>query len=172
VEIRRARPDDAAAIAALRVRAWRAAYRGILPDASLDALDAEADAPRWRGYLEAAAPDDRLWLAVDGDELVGYARTGASADDDVDLGTAEVHGLYVAPELIGSGVGRTLLAHALDDLAARGHEAVVLWHFVGNERAARFYERAGLRPDGARRPSRHGADEVRLRRPLDRRDRH
>jgi RimJ/RimL family protein N-acetyltransferase len=60
----------------------------------------------------------------------------------------------------------------VDDLAARGYEAVVLWHFVGNDRAARFYERAGLSPDGARRRSRHGADEVRLRRPLDGRDRH
>ncbi|HSC92707.1 MAG TPA: GNAT family N-acetyltransferase [Gaiellaceae bacterium] len=79
----------------------------------------------------------------------------------------EVHGLYVDPDRIGTGLGHALLRHAADDLAARGCDTLVVWHFVGNDRAARFYARAGLRPDGTLRRSPHGADEVRLRRRLD-----
>jgi GNAT superfamily N-acetyltransferase len=132
-------------------------------------VDAEAEA--WRERLEAPPAEERLWLAVDGDELVGYARTGPCVDVDATPELGEVNGLYAAPERIGTGVGRALLAHAAADLAARGYGTLVLWQFVGNDRAAVFYERAGLRPDGTRRRSPHGVDEVRLRRPLDDRDR-
>ncbi|MBV9785789.1 MAG: GNAT family N-acetyltransferase, partial [Acidisphaera sp.] len=38
IAIRRARPADAAAIAAVHVAAWRSAYPGILPDTYLARL--------------------------------------------------------------------------------------------------------------------------------------
>ena len=171
MQIRAATPADAEAIAALKIRAWRAAYAGILPAERLDALDVDAEAEAWGEHLEAPPVEERLWLAVDGDELVGYARTGPCEDVDATPELGEVHGLYAAPERIGTGVGRALLAHAAADLAARGYRALVLWQFVGNDRAAAFYERAGLRPDGTSRRSPHGVDEVRLRRPLDDRNR-
>jgi ribosomal protein S18 acetylase RimI-like enzyme len=169
--IRLATPEDADAIAALKVRAWRVAYAGILPAERLEALDVDAEAATWRERLESPSHDERLWLAVDGEQLVGYARTGPCEDVDATPELGEVHGLYAAPDRIGTGIGRRLLAHAAADLAARGFRTLVLWQFVGNDRAAVFYERAGLRPDGTRRRSPHGVDEVRLRRPLDDRDR-
>ena len=94
--------------------------RGILPAERLDALDVDAEAEAWRERLEAPPAEERLWLAVDGDELVGYARTGPCEDVDATPELGEVHGLYAAPERIGTGVGRALLAHAAADLAARG----------------------------------------------------
>ncbi|HEY1152660.1 MAG TPA: GNAT family N-acetyltransferase, partial [Pseudolabrys sp.] len=38
IEIRRAKPTDASAVAATHDDAWRAAYRGIIPGAELDKL--------------------------------------------------------------------------------------------------------------------------------------
>ena len=38
-EIRRARPEDAEAVARVHVAGWRHAYRGLLPDDYLDGLD-------------------------------------------------------------------------------------------------------------------------------------
>ncbi|HZT17203.1 MAG TPA: GNAT family N-acetyltransferase [Gaiellaceae bacterium] len=149
--VRSATPADAEAIAALKVHAWRAAYAGLLPETELAALDAADEAAAWREYLEAMPADERLWVAVSGGRVVGYARTDPG----------ELHGLYVDPELIGAGVGRALFEHAVDDLRARGARSVAVWHFAGNERAARFYERAGMRFVGDRRPSEHGADEER-----------
>ncbi len=171
MQIRPATPQDAAAIAALKVRAWRAAYAEILPPERLDALDVDAEAEAWREHLEEPPAEERLWLAVDGADLVGYARSGPCEDVDATPELGEVHGLYAAPERIGTGVGRALLTHAAADLAARGYRTLVLWVFVGNDRAAAFYERAGFWPDGTRRRSPHGIDEVRLGRALDDRDR-
>ena len=154
--VRAARHEDAEAVAALKVAAWRAAYPGIVPRDVLDALDVADETRAWRAYLEDLPPGDRLWLAVHGDRVVGYARTGPG----------EVHGLYAAPDLIGAGVGGALLEHAVSDFARRGFEVATLWHFAGNDRAAGFYEHLGFRLDGARRGSEHGADELRRVRPL------
>jgi GNAT superfamily N-acetyltransferase len=165
VEVRSALPADAEAIADLKVRSWRAAYTGLLPAELLDALDPSREAEAWRDYIEAKPEVDRLWLAVD-QEVCGFARTGPSPYPDLPERSAEVHGLYVDPERIGTGIGRLLLEHAVADLQARGYGTVTLWHFVGNERAGRFYEIAGFVADGAIRSSDFGVDEVRLRRGL------
>jgi GNAT superfamily N-acetyltransferase len=159
--VRTAGVGDAAAVAALKVRAWQAAYGGVLPPGVLEALDPVPEREAWAGYLAEIPPEDRLWVAVDDGVLVGYARAGPSPDEDVLPGTGEIHGLSVEPARIGTGLGSGLLRHALDDLERRGYVSVVLWHFAGNEVAARFYDRAGIAPDGSRRPSELGADEVR-----------
>jgi GNAT superfamily N-acetyltransferase len=159
--VRAAGVADAPAVAALKVRAWRAAYGSVLPARVLEALDSVAECEAWAGYLVVIPPEDRLWLAVDAGVLVGYARAGPSPDEDVPPGTGEIHGLYVEAARIGTGLGWFLLQHALDDLSERGYVRVVLWHFAANELAARFYDRAGIAPDGARRPNELGADEVR-----------
>ena len=148
-------------MAALKIRAWRAAYGGVLPARVLKALDPMEERGAWAGYLAEIPAEDRLWLAADDGVLVGYIRTGPSPDEDVPPGTGEIHGLYVEPARIGTGLGSRLLRQALDDLEERGYVRVVLWHFAGNEVAARFYNRAGIPPDGARRPNELGADEVR-----------
>ena len=38
IPVRRATPEDGAALAAVEVRSWRAAYRGLMPDAFLDGI--------------------------------------------------------------------------------------------------------------------------------------
>ena len=48
VSARVAWADDAEAIAAVQVRAWRTSYAGLLPAELLDALDAEEMAAGWR----------------------------------------------------------------------------------------------------------------------------
>jgi hypothetical protein len=51
--VRPATPDDADAIASVHVRSWQAAYRGIVPDAMLDALSIQ------RGPAGGAASSPR-----------------------------------------------------------------------------------------------------------------
>jgi hypothetical protein len=52
--VREAEAGDAAAIAALQVRSWRTAYRGIVPDAFLDGLAEDAWLERWTDGLAGA----------------------------------------------------------------------------------------------------------------------
>jgi len=53
VMVRRATPADAAGIARVHVDAWRATYRGIVPDEHLDALSYEGRQGMWSRILEA-----------------------------------------------------------------------------------------------------------------------
>ena len=57
----------------------------------------------------------------------------------------ELYQLYVSPEARGSGVAAALIADAEARLAMRGVETAWLACAVGNDRAARFYEKSGWR---------------------------
>jgi GNAT superfamily N-acetyltransferase len=164
IAVRPARPADARAIGTLATRAWRAAYAGLLAPDVLHTLDPAEQTGEWHAYLIDLPPSDRVWVIGAGAAVWGFARTGPCPDDDVAAGTGEVHGLYVDPDRIGTGLGRRLFGDAVTDLAAR-HSPVVVWHFAANGSAARFYERAGFTLDGARRQSQFGIPELRRRGP-------
>ena len=54
MEIRAARMQDVPQIAVVHVRSWQAAYRGLLPQAYLDALDPAQRISRWERIVPAA----------------------------------------------------------------------------------------------------------------------
>ena len=60
----------------------------------------------------------------------------------------ELHQLYVSAGARGSGISATLLSDAEERLAAAGIEVAWLACAIGNERAARFYEKHGWRRVG------------------------
>lgn len=148
VRIREAEPTDAEAIASIHVRSWQAAYRGQLTDDYLDGLRVEDRLEQHRRTLAEPRPDWRTWVAEDDGKLLGFAVTGASEDADADPKTGEVYAIYLEPERVGTGLGRELFAHAVDDLRTRGFRAATLWVLETNERTRRFYEVAGWKPDG------------------------
>ncbi|MFL5348498.1 MAG: GNAT family N-acetyltransferase [Hyalangium sp.] len=165
--IRPARPEDADAVAKVHVRAWQAAYRGLLPDEYLASLRAEERARRYTfGSSDPLAP--ATLVAVDGTELIGFATTAPARDPDC-AGQGELAALHVDPGAWGRGVGRALIAAARAQLVDRGHTGAILWVMVGNSRAEQFYRHDGWLPDGARRTDQvWGAtvDELRFRRRL------
>src|SRR5262249_1736967 len=60
--------------------------------------------------------------------------------------------LYIAPSHWGRGYGSALLRNAEEALAAGGRRDLALWVLEGNDRARRFYERAGWRTDDGTKP--------------------
>ncbi|MET8151544.1 GNAT family N-acetyltransferase [Actinoplanes sp. NPDC049668] len=150
--IRSAELRDARGIGALKVRAWRAAYGEFMSSDVLDALDPDREADDWAGYLRSMPDGHRLWVAEREGTVEGFCRTGPAVDD-ADLGdrAAEIYGLYIAPERIGSGLGARLFRHAVLDLRRRGHRPLCLYVYAPNRRARDFYRRAGFEPDGATR---------------------
>jgi GNAT superfamily N-acetyltransferase len=60
----------------------------------------------------------------------------------------ELDQLFVTPEARGSGVAAALIANAEARLAVRGVETAWLACAIGNDRAARFYEKSGWRLAG------------------------
>jgi ribosomal protein S18 acetylase RimI-like enzyme len=149
VLIRHALVEDAPLTATIRVQGWQTAYRGQLPDQLLDSLSIEYDTVRFADHVGHLPADRRVWVADAGGEVVGFASTGPSRDEDA-AEAGEVYAIYVRPDLCGNGIGTRLLAHAATDLADRGYRRAILWTLETNARAQRFYERAGWRGDGSR----------------------
>jgi ribosomal protein S18 acetylase RimI-like enzyme len=149
MRIREARPADARAVAEVHVRAWQSAYRGQLSDEYLDGLSVEDRLAQHEWSLRNPRETWRMWICEEAGRVVGFAVTGPSEDADADERTGEVYAIYLEPDRVGTGVGRELFAHALEDLGRRGFATATLWVLETNVRARRFYERAAWRADGA-----------------------
>ena len=142
---------DAPAIASIHVRAWQSAYRGQMPDALLDSRSAEDREERWRrGFARRSAgePFPRIWVAERDGQVIGFASGGPSQEDDAPPGTGEIYSIYLEPDVIGTGVGRSLFARAVQDLGEVGFERATLWVLTSNASTRRFYEAAGWRFEG------------------------
>ena len=153
VNIRQANMSDAPTLADLHIRAWQWAYQGLMPDKFLVDLSAslESRTEWWYGILSAAASEGRTWIVELNGQVVGFASTGPSSETDTAPATAQVYAIYLDQQMVGRGIGRVLLAHALSDLAERGFSTACLWVLGSNERARRFYEAAGWHSDGKNR---------------------
>lgn len=152
--IRRARPEDAEALAALGERTFRATFveefQIPYPTADLEAYLARKYAPesfaRW-----IAADDSAVWVAEPpGRGLVGYAAAGPCKlpHADVKPGEKELHYLYLDKAMYGSGLGVRLMDVAMAWLDPHGDARTWLGVWSGNVRAQRFYARYGFEKVG------------------------
>lgn len=146
--IRAAGPSDARGIAEVHVEAWRHAYRGLLPDAFLEKRSVDEREAQWRAWFADPTPRSGILVAGEEGRIVGFASFGPSRDEDAPAGTGEVPAIYVAPAVLGTGVGRELLRAATGALREAGFVRASLWVLEANERARRFYEKAGWVWDG------------------------
>jgi GNAT superfamily N-acetyltransferase len=147
VIIRLATPLDVDSIAQLHVRAWQAAYRGLLPDALLANLTPEKRLPIWTSAVVNPAACVLLAMS-ESNELLGFCSLLPSRDPDATDGTAEVTALYVDPNVWRSGVGGALIDAAVESASARGDSTLTLWVLSENTRARAFYEARDFQADG------------------------
>lgn len=153
IAIRRARPADAEAIAAVHVATWRSAYPGILPDSYLAGLSVDRQTLLWRRTLVAPPAGHATFVAVatgaDSPDplsptVVGFA-SGGRLRDGTRRDAGEIETLYVADDWRDRGVGRRLMRALAAHLNVVGCRSVVLW--VLKENPSRwFYRRLGGRP--------------------------
>ena len=148
VTVRSATVGDAPALGRVHVRAWRAAYRGQMPDDYLDGLRPQDRAANWERGLRRDRDRDPILVAEREGRVVGFAVVRAADDPE---GAGELAAINVDPDHWGTGAGRALLAAANAELVRLGFEEAVLWVLPGNHRARRFYEVAGWVADGAER---------------------
>jgi ribosomal protein S18 acetylase RimI-like enzyme len=170
VEIRRARPGEALALAEVHVRSWKAAFPGLLPQDYLDALCPEDRLGQWEEAVGAPGPWPVVLVADDGGKLLGFAAVGPTRDDDADGSrVGELYMLYVDPEAFGGGVGAALHDSAVEELTDAGFAQATLWVLHSNVRARRFYETHGWAADGTTKEhdwEAFTATDVRYRRPV------
>jgi ribosomal protein S18 acetylase RimI-like enzyme len=140
--VRPAVAADAAGIAHVHVESWRTTYRGIVPDAYLDALSIEERTARWQRVLSADRPGYGVFVAEHGGAVVGFADGGRS-DSRVASFTGELYAIYLLAGRQRRGTGERLLRAVAAHLAGAGHDGMMLWVLAENAPARRFYERLG-----------------------------
>jgi GNAT superfamily N-acetyltransferase len=137
VTIRPPRDVDADALAEIQAAASLAALAHVYPPDRYP-FPTDAVRRRWREFTCAGG-----WVRI--------AEADGRAAGFVAVEPPWLEALYVRPEAWGSGVAAALHDAALAELAAAGVRRATLWVLEANERARRFYERRGWRPDGSTR---------------------
>jgi GNAT superfamily N-acetyltransferase len=125
MQIRRATPTDAEALATIRRRAIRA-----LAVPSISAEEAE----KWARQIAAnrftrAIQDHEVWVAVE-TRVIGW----------IEIDHNCIAGLYVSPDHARTGIGSALLAHAESSIQTSGSRAVYL---DASQNALDFYLHRG-----------------------------
>jgi GNAT superfamily N-acetyltransferase len=188
--IRPATTADAAAIATVRADSWRAAYKGLIPAAALAGATGPASV---RAYTErlitrscagilVAEPPPQAQPGPAGPQecqVIGFASFGPERDAAGQLGplpeaspsgtaAAELYAIYVQPAYWGGQAGWQLLTGVVSRATALRYASLSLWVLEANDRARRFYERAGFAVTGESQALHDlgGVTEIRYWRPL------
>ena len=163
--VRRIAPGEGETLRAIRLRALADVP---LAFGSTHAREAAYPPERWRDWAEAssAGGGQAFFFAVDGisGEPVGLA---SGVIWEADRETAHLYAMWVAAEARGSGAGAALVDAVVAWAAEHGALRVRTEVTVGNDGAARLYERAGFGDTGERGPLGHSdAQTALLERPL------
>lgn len=154
ISIRKARPADSVAIAAVHVAAWRNTYPGILPDAYLAKLSVSRQAVY---YDQAIRSGTGVMVAIASGadvapggaaRIIGFTTASRARHGEISgqvLGEGEIETLYVLDDWREHGVGRRLLRAAAAHLAEAGCRSVFLWVLRDNP-SRWFYQRLGGKP--------------------------
>ncbi|MCS0498567.1 GNAT family N-acetyltransferase [Protaetiibacter mangrovi] len=108
----------------------------------------ETEPPSWEHFDAGKRADLRL-VAVQGDEVVGWAAASPVSSREVYRGVVE-HSVYVEEGHQGQGIGRLLLDGFLDLAARQGVWTVQSSIFPENVASLRLHEACGFRTVGRR----------------------
>jgi GNAT superfamily N-acetyltransferase len=150
VLLRTANDLDWEAVGSLHYRSRASAYQDIVSPSALTFGSEGGLSEWWSERVRWEKDTHRMTVAVSGGTVVGFSYVGPSPT----AGVRELYAIHVDPDLVGTGVGRLLMADALRHLGARA----VLWVLEGNTRARAFYEKGGWRPDGETREAPMGGE--------------
>jgi len=167
MEIRTVETTDIQEVAQVHIASWQSAFRGVLSDKVLDQLKLEDFMEQWRSNLQQEYRENLLATTDDG-QVVGFISFGPERTQEAQAQSSmgELYGLYIHPEHWGHGVGKELLAKALEQLKQKSFREVVLWTMQKNAMARAFYAKHGFSLDGSVKESQYAEErfwEVRFR---------
>ncbi len=137
ISVRRATPSHAAAIREIAQSAWRATYRGMLKDETIE----------W--FVERAYSEERVALRIERHEtwvaeldgvVTAFAETAVEAAEP---DRVTLVAIYASPGMRGRGLGSALLDAIID---AHPDLPIVADVLTGNRLGELFYEARGFEP--------------------------
>ena len=147
--IRCANIEDAAGIARVRAESWRTAYRGIVSDEFLDAIDVSEWSERQRRNMANTPPELVSFVANVEEEVVGWTVGGPNRDTESAY-TGELYAIYLLPEYQRHGIGRKLTAATAIWLIGEGLHSMIVWTLAETGRpdvSTKLWEASTFRND-------------------------
>lgn len=147
MNVREVRSEDIPLVSRIMVTSFRAAFADFVTPQTMDTC---ADPENCRRMLDTVYSEGKMQFLLAGDR--GFLCWQEDGD------AVEIVAVHSLPESWGTGVGKAMMAAALEQIGSR---SVYLWVFRDNKRARHFYEKQGFHWDGRERISKFdGAVEV------------
>jgi ribosomal protein S18 acetylase RimI-like enzyme len=147
MKVRLAQPEDAPIIASIRVAAWREAYKNILPEDYLHALDPAENLDMLGRRIAERSSEFTVALSDPGGPICGFSISGTPRYATSSR-VMELWALNVLPEFWGNGIGRALVSACINSATQAESTLIELWVLSENHRAIGMYERCGFMPTG------------------------
>ncbi|MFN3513346.1 MAG: GNAT family N-acetyltransferase [Phenylobacterium sp.] len=143
--IRRARPEDAAALAEIGARTFAETFAHLYPPEDLEAFLAEAYGLE-RTRQDLADPARAAWLVEADGAAIGHALAGPCDLPHAEVGpdSRELKRFYLLKDWQGGGLGGRLFAEVMAWLERDGPADVWIGVWSENHGAQRFYARHGF----------------------------
>lgn len=141
--VRKATQNDSKDIALLIVRSWKAAYKGLIEDDFLSNMSVEMAKENWERVISSQNEEDNIFVYEENNKILGIIRFGMPQDKENKKYNAEIHVLYVEPDLKRQGIGSKLFRYAKEIFINQGRNDLIIWCLKGNEQGLNFYKKMG-----------------------------
>ena len=137
LKIRSATKNDAHSIATINVLGWKIAYRGLVPDSILDAM--EVTEKRIKRTEETIATVEIYLVAENEKGVVGFLVGGKTKNKNIPY-PYEIYVFYVHPDHWRGGIGTALINAFKEKIKGK---SFCVYMLDGNTKALNFYQKMG-----------------------------
>ena len=139
IEVRRAEPLDARAVAEAHRISWLHAYGGLIPHKALISMLERRGEDWWR--RASRGPSTLLVLDIAG-KIAGYATIGLNRAKALKQ-EGEIYEIYLLPEFQGTGLGGYMFRECRGILRGLGLKGLVAWCLEESAHAVTFFRATG-----------------------------
>lgn len=141
MQIRRVERKDLLEVAKIKVETWQQSYDGIINKKYLENMDYKKIAEKWSKNFN----NENFLVVVENEKILGFCRYGDRGDefDRFREYDGEIYAIYISEKYAKKGIGKKLVASAMEDLKKQHKNKVIIWCLEQNIEAQKFYNRIG-----------------------------
>jgi GNAT superfamily N-acetyltransferase len=137
--IRYATAKDAKLLGDIYPIAYCSAYKGLLPDSTLNRISSRYMKKVFRKAITEKL--ETVALIYEDDKVAGFMSIGRYRGKDLDDTWGEIKRIYLLPSFIGKGIGSEFLNWGIEELKDMGYKKICLWVFQQNTKGRKLYEK-------------------------------
>ncbi|UOQ46779.1 GNAT family N-acetyltransferase [Gracilibacillus caseinilyticus] len=140
-QIRKARPEDAKAIAEVHVQSWKATYHELLDEQDISNTTIEHRQILWETVLKLPRKQQPVTVIEENGSIVGFISGGKERTDRFGY-DGEIYAIYLLPTHQRKGLGKQLLTAFTEEMKELGYRSLLVWVLTKNP-THQFYLQLG-----------------------------